>query len=59
MKQLLFALTLLLNFFTFAQQNTSNQEVTISGKVLEEGTPDQIASSELAQRYYLGDDFAL
>ncbi|MEZ4818266.1 MAG: TonB-dependent receptor, partial [Flavobacteriaceae bacterium] len=38
MKQLLFALTLLLNFFTFAQQNTSNQEVTISGKVLEEGS---------------------
>ncbi|MCB0310658.1 MAG: LPS export ABC transporter ATP-binding protein [Bdellovibrionales bacterium] len=33
--------------------------ILVDGKVLEEGTPDQIASSELAQRYYLGDDFAL
>ena len=33
--------------------------IMVDGKVLEEGPPDVIASSERAQRYYLGDDFAL
>ena len=33
--------------------------IMVDGKVLEEGDPDQIASSKRAQRYYLGDDFAL
>lgn len=38
MKPRLFALFLLLNFVTFSQQNGSSQEVSISGKVLEEGS---------------------
>jgi lipopolysaccharide export system ATP-binding protein len=33
--------------------------IMVDGKVLEEGNPDKIASSESAKRYYLGDDFAL
>ena len=33
--------------------------ILIDGKVLEEGAPEAIASSKKAQRYYLGDDFAL
>ncbi|MCO6430760.1 MAG: LPS export ABC transporter ATP-binding protein [Deltaproteobacteria bacterium] len=33
--------------------------ILVDGKVLEEGSPERIASSERAQRYYLGDDFAL
>ena len=33
--------------------------IMVDGKVLEEGAPDQIASSKKAQRYYLGDNFAL
>lgn len=33
--------------------------IMVDGKVLEEGAPDTIAASEKAQRYYLGDDFAL
>lgn len=33
--------------------------ILIDGRVLEEGTPDKIASSEQAQTYYLGHDFAL
>jgi lipopolysaccharide export system ATP-binding protein len=33
--------------------------IMIDGKVLEEGAPEDIARSEQAQRYYLGDDFAL
>lgn len=33
--------------------------ILIDGKVLEEGTPDHIAHSEQAQRYYLGGDFRL
>ena len=33
--------------------------ILVDGKVLEEGDPKKIASSEKAQRYYLGDDFAL
>jgi lipopolysaccharide export system ATP-binding protein len=33
--------------------------ILVDGKVLEEGPPEKIASSKLAQRYYLGSDFAL
>ena len=33
--------------------------ILIDGKVLEEGSPETIAKSEQAQRYYLGDNFAL
>jgi len=33
--------------------------IMIDGKVLEEGSPEAIASSEQAQRYYLGADFSL
>ncbi len=33
--------------------------ILVDGKVLEEGTPDAIASSEKARRYYLGGDFTL
>ncbi len=33
--------------------------ILIDGKVLEEGPPEVIATSEKAQRYYLGDDFEL
>lgn len=33
--------------------------ILVDGKVLEDGSPEQIAKSEKAQRYYLGDDFAL
>jgi lipopolysaccharide export system ATP-binding protein len=33
--------------------------ILVDGKVLEEGTPEQIASSEKARRYYLGGDFQL
>ncbi len=33
--------------------------IMIDGKILEEGAPEQIAKSEKARRYYLGDDFAL
>lgn len=33
--------------------------ILVDGKVLEEGAPEDIASSERAQRYYLGDDFVL
>lgn len=33
--------------------------IIVDGQVLEEGSPAAIASSERAQRYYLGDDFAL
>lgn len=33
--------------------------ILVDGKVLEEGSPEMIASSEKAQRYYLGDDFVL
>lgn len=33
--------------------------IMVDGKVLEEGAPDVIASSERAQRYYLGSDFSL
>ncbi|MBX7137800.1 MAG: LPS export ABC transporter ATP-binding protein [Oligoflexia bacterium] len=33
--------------------------ILVDGKVLEEGSADEIASSKQAQRYYLGDDFAL
>ncbi len=33
--------------------------ILIDGKVLEEGAPDVIASSEKARRYYLGDSFNL
>jgi lipopolysaccharide export system ATP-binding protein len=33
--------------------------ILIDGKVLEEGHPEQIASSERARRYYLGDSFSL
>jgi lipopolysaccharide export system ATP-binding protein len=29
------------------------------GKVLEFGTPDEIVSSDLAKKYYLGEDFKL
>jgi lipopolysaccharide export system ATP-binding protein len=33
--------------------------ILVDGKVLEEGTPTEIASSEKARRYYLGGDFEL
>ena len=33
--------------------------ILVDGKVLEEGDPETIASSEKARRYYLGDDFSL
>lgn len=33
--------------------------IMVDGKILEEGSPGKIAASEKAQRYYLGDDFAL
>lgn len=33
--------------------------IMVDGKVLEEGSPAAIASSEQAQRYYLGTDFSL
>lgn len=33
--------------------------IMVDGKVLVEGTPDEIASSTSARRYYLGDDFSL
>ena len=33
--------------------------ILVDGKVLEEGTPEHIANSEKAQRYYLGGDFRL
>ncbi len=33
--------------------------ILVDGHVLEEGTPESIASSERAQRYYLGDNFQL
>jgi lipopolysaccharide export system ATP-binding protein len=33
--------------------------ILIDGKVLEEGAPEQIANSELAQKHYLGLDFSL
>lgn len=33
--------------------------IMVDGRILEEGAPDDIASSERAQRYYLGDDFVL
>ncbi|HMO02218.1 MAG TPA: LPS export ABC transporter ATP-binding protein [Oligoflexia bacterium] len=37
----------------------SRAYILVDGRVLEEGTPDVIANSEKARRYYLGDDFAL
>ena len=33
--------------------------ILVDGQVLEEGSPEKIASSKKAQRYYLGDDFEL
>jgi lipopolysaccharide export system ATP-binding protein len=33
--------------------------ILVDGKVLEEGTPEQIAASDKARRYYLGGDFEL
>jgi lipopolysaccharide export system ATP-binding protein len=33
--------------------------ILVDGKVLEEGSPEHIASSERARRYYLGGDFRL
>jgi lipopolysaccharide export system ATP-binding protein len=33
--------------------------IMVDGKVLEEGIPEEIASSHRARRYYLGDDFSL
>lgn len=33
--------------------------ILVDGKVLEEGSPEEIASSEKARRYYLGGDFSL
>ncbi|MBX7144536.1 MAG: LPS export ABC transporter ATP-binding protein [Oligoflexia bacterium] len=33
--------------------------IMVDGKVLEEGSPQHIAESERAQRYYLGDNFSL
>ncbi len=33
--------------------------ILVDGKVMEEGDPQHIASSENARRYYLGEDFAL
>jgi lipopolysaccharide export system ATP-binding protein len=37
----------------------STAYILVDGKVLEKGSPDQIASSEKARRYYLGGDFQL
>jgi lipopolysaccharide export system ATP-binding protein len=37
----------------------SSAYILVDGKVLERGTPEQIASSEKARRYYLGGDFQL
>lgn len=37
----------------------SRAYILADGKILEEGAPEVIAASELAQRYYLGDNFAL
>jgi lipopolysaccharide export system ATP-binding protein len=37
----------------------STAYILVDGKVLEQGTPTQIASSEKARRYYLGGDFQL
>ena len=33
--------------------------ILVDGSILEEGSPEKIATSKKAQRYYLGDDFAL
>lgn len=33
--------------------------ILVDGEVLEEGSPDKIATSERAKRYYLGNDFSL
>lgn len=33
--------------------------IMVDGKLLEEGTPEQVTKSERAQRYYLGDDFRM
>lgn len=33
--------------------------ILVDGKVLEEGAPEEIANSEKAKRYYLGDNFSL
>ena len=33
--------------------------ILVDGQILEEGTPQEIASSKKAQRYYLGDNFSL
>lgn len=33
--------------------------IMVDGKLLVEGTPDEVASNELARRYYLGDRFSL
>ena len=33
--------------------------ILVDGKVLEEGSPQEIAQSEKARRYYLGGDFQL
>lgn len=37
----------------------SRAYIMVDGKVLEEGDPEAISRSEMAQRYYLGDDFTL
>lgn len=37
----------------------SKAYILVDGKVLEQGTPEQIALSEKARRYYLGGDFQL
>jgi lipopolysaccharide export system ATP-binding protein len=37
----------------------SRAYILVDGKILEEGPPEQIANSKQAQRYYLGDNFAL
>lgn len=37
----------------------SRSYILVDGKVLEEGTPEQIAASDKARRYYLGGDFEL
>ena len=33
--------------------------IMVDGKLLEEGTPEEVTRSERAQRYYLGDDFRM
>ena len=33
--------------------------IMVDGQVFEEGTPETIASSTKARRFYLGEDFAL